>query len=400
MIGQIFSFRKDYSKMYGDENYLYKYDKILVQENKKIDITDGSIKSLAPHNDNYDYESISVGEDNVGQIVRALLSFKMLSEQYDNYSGGVLLIDEIDAGLFPAAQNSLFEVLNQYARKYNIQVIATTHSELMIKKAVGSRDKKNIKSIFLTNTYGKLIAKENLTYNEIVADLNVETFHIDDAINLPKINIYFEDQEARDFYKDLITKRKIKKVLNVMSEVNLGGDQYISLAKSKIPEFNKFSIIVLDGDKKPKKNNFICLPTNSPPDRLLYIILNDEKKESEFWRNEIGFTQSVFTKVRNKYLDKLPLGDEVDIEQRLKAFSNESSNNHGLIRESFKSFYKDADVQRLIKSKKKYRPFRIWADKNEEEVQKFEKKLISIIQEIYINTYGINRKDIHNYFEE
>lgn len=83
-------------------------NKILLQNSTKLTSTTGDVESLVGHNDNYDHESISVGEDNVGQIVRALLSFAKLKDEFLNYAGGILLIDEADAGLFPAAQIEFF----------------------------------------------------------------------------------------------------------------------------------------------------------------------------------------------------------------------------------------------------------------------------------------------------
>ena len=42
--------------------------------------------------------------------------------------GGVLLVDEIDTGLHHTVMRETWEFLHQAARKYNVQVIATTHS--------------------------------------------------------------------------------------------------------------------------------------------------------------------------------------------------------------------------------------------------------------------------------
>jgi len=38
--------------------------------------TDGTISSAVAHGENYDHESVSAGEDNAGQIILSLLSFK------------------------------------------------------------------------------------------------------------------------------------------------------------------------------------------------------------------------------------------------------------------------------------------------------------------------------------
>ena len=48
----------------------------------QITPTTGSLDSVVVHGDNYNHEAISAGEDNAGQIVQALFSFKKLKEEY------------------------------------------------------------------------------------------------------------------------------------------------------------------------------------------------------------------------------------------------------------------------------------------------------------------------------
>nr|WP_279293676.1 AAA family ATPase [Enterococcus cecorum] len=148
---------------------------------------------MAPHNSEYDFQSISVGEDNVGQIVRALLSFKKLKEEYKNYAGGILLIDEVDAGLFPAAQIELFKVLTDYCKKYDIQVIMTSHSPTMIEEVFNQSDIKNYKINYLTNTFGKIQVMPDYSWRDIDADIHAKTKKVLEDIKLPKINVYCED---------------------------------------------------------------------------------------------------------------------------------------------------------------------------------------------------------------
>ena len=46
--------------------------------------TDGTIGSAVAHGENYDHESVSAGEDNAGQIIMALMSFRKLKESLNN----------------------------------------------------------------------------------------------------------------------------------------------------------------------------------------------------------------------------------------------------------------------------------------------------------------------------
>jgi hypothetical protein len=42
--------------------------------------------------------------------------------------GGILLVDEIDTGLHYGVMEDMWKLVNETARKHNIQVFATTHS--------------------------------------------------------------------------------------------------------------------------------------------------------------------------------------------------------------------------------------------------------------------------------
>ncbi|HDS5416121.1 TPA: AAA family ATPase, partial [Escherichia coli] len=105
---------------------------LLKSNGSYVTATKGTIDSMVVHGNNYDHESVSVGEDNVGQIIQAIFSFKRLSETYPDYHGGILLIDEADAGLFPAAQLELIRILAKAAKDYDLQIIMTSHSPLII----------------------------------------------------------------------------------------------------------------------------------------------------------------------------------------------------------------------------------------------------------------------------
>ena len=81
-------------------------------------------QTLGITTDSYDWESNSSGQDNIGKILLAVLSFKRLKKQYkEEYKGGILAIDEIDATLFPGSQEELIKALSYFCSKYEIQVI-------------------------------------------------------------------------------------------------------------------------------------------------------------------------------------------------------------------------------------------------------------------------------------
>ena len=87
----------------------------------------------------------------------ALMSFKKLSEEYAEYKGGLLLIDEADAALFPTAQVNLLKTLGEHCRHLNLQVVMTSHSPVMIEYAYNESIAVNhgkFKVIYLSDTYG------------------------------------------------------------------------------------------------------------------------------------------------------------------------------------------------------------------------------------------------------
>lgn len=377
-------------------------NKILLQENTEIDVTDGFIPSLAPHNENYDYESISVGEDNVGQLIRALLSFKQLKENYPNYSGGTLLIDEVDAGLFPAAQNEFFDVLDKFCKEYYIQVIMTSHSPTMIEKAYNSieKEKHNYKINYLTDTYGAVQVRPDYSWTDIENDLLAKTKTIDKELKLPEVTIYFEDDEARAFFNALIRKKKLRKIIKI-SDTSLGGDQLNSLSNEKIPEFSSRSAIILDPDKKIKgKKNFCNLPGAFPPDQLLFDFLNKKEKNDDFWKNEISFTRVVFDKIYSKTVGTLGIPNKPDIDLQSEIEKSRKEQKKGVIREKFKNFYKDDDIQKLLNGKIKQNPFFCWKLENPILSDEFEKEFIYALKHVLIVGLKAPKPLVEEYFKK
>src|SRR5690606_768575 len=85
------------------------HNKILIIPDLKIDefnyLESKQKNTVGINTDFYDWQMNSAGQDNLGKILLAILSFKRLKEKYPNeYSKGVLVIDEIDTTLYPASQ--------------------------------------------------------------------------------------------------------------------------------------------------------------------------------------------------------------------------------------------------------------------------------------------------------
>lgn len=242
-------------------------------------------------------EMISAGEDNIGQILLALYSFKKLKTNYDNYEGGILLIDEIDVTLYPAAQIKLLKILYSKAKEFGIQIFCTTHSLELIEYAMDlklSSNNRNLIELFNLN-----IEHHNLG---IIPITNINTIKnqffvaADKEKSSEKIPVYFEDKEAIYVFKGLVTKKKILSYLSIQNNFSLSCTELLKLHKFKIPEFTTKSIVCLDGDNNVPKNikNYISLPSenNYPPERFIFEILDDNN--SDYWNNTKNYSHEIF----------------------------------------------------------------------------------------------------------
>lgn len=251
-------------------------------------------------------EMISSGEDNLGQILLSVFSFKKLKETLkEHYNGGILLIDELDATLYAAAQIKLIDFLLEYSKILNLQIFFTTHSMVILEHLELLKKKKlNENSIKIFST--TLDNKDNLEISEIEHSYTLKNEFLVTAgekIITNKINIYFEDSEALYVFNGLMTGYKTSNNKSINSRINkinctLSCNTYKSLYDHKIPEFEKQSIICVDGDQNyniNKMKTFIELPLKKlPPEEFIFDLLADSK--SKYWENTTDYSHSHFMK--------------------------------------------------------------------------------------------------------
>lgn len=357
--------------------------------------THGTITSAVAHGDNYNHESVSAGEDNAGQIIMALLSFKKLKSEYPDYKGGLLLIDEADAGLFPTAQVNLLKILERECRKLSLQVIMTSHSPVMIEYAHAQSQhehSKKFKTVYLSNTFGSVQVMQDWSWAKISADIHTKTVSAGPMAILPKVNVYFEDKEAENFFEALMARQPAKKFTTPMSEVTLGCTNYVNLIKNKVPEFTDKSVICLDSDAHPhinKKNykTVVLLPGELPPDQLIFQHLYNLSPEDSFWQNELQFTRDVFTNATRNIINELKIaGANVDLNERIKAYKGELKP-----RDIFKKFYKSEDMQKILScGNKPYNAWKHWINTNPVLVNQFLEQFKTTIYSIMKNGYAVD----------
>lgn len=264
--------------------------------------TDYAIDSIAStnkhtasiHQNNHDALAISAGQDNLGKILIAVLSFKRLMDKYPkDYKGGLILIDEIESTFHPFAQNRLIKKLYKYSRDYKIQFIFTTHSPSVIKSAFFDKhNSKDAKLVYLKKVGDSIKGYNNQKVEDVIAELSGEV--ISKTKYIQKIDIYSEDIIARYYLSSLLSgfKGKFK-----LSTCTLGAEEYIELVRVGMDSIVN-SLIILDGDKNNKKinnklrnmkcKNIIFLPGYECPEKYFYSFLYELDDDDDFWDNELG----------------------------------------------------------------------------------------------------------------
>lgn len=267
----------------------------------------------------YSSLSISLGQDSLSAITSAFASFFQLKEELgDKYHGGILIIDEIEAGLHPKAQLRLIQKIQKQARDLKLQVIATTHSLTVIKEILESNENQSKSGnildsvVYLMDTrLPKIMTDPN--YTKIKSDMLLLDMQVKDE----PITVYFEDDEAKYFFEKIMEYRRIKPNHEFGKELDLiplkiGCNILISL--SKAVKYFKSTVIVLDNDVATREtnreivnqNDNICILPQSvnitensdgakrTPEGLIYDFLleklNDCQDCRDFWQDMGRYT--------------------------------------------------------------------------------------------------------------
>ncbi|MEE3670574.1 AAA family ATPase [Actinobacillus pleuropneumoniae] len=240
-----------------------------------------------------DSNTISVGEDNLFVILNALYSAKYYSS-VTNKRPSIILIDEIDAGLHPSLQFRLLNLLREFSRNFNIQIIFTTHSLYLIDKALKNRD--NI--IYLMKSANNSVSlMQNPDIFKIEMHLNSETRQ--DLYKDKKLPIFSEDDEARimiNIIFDTLSENdqqfaSIRHYFHLV-QMKSGCQNLKTLFKDRVLTANTLkAICILDGDSRTHelKHNIISLPGQNSPEKITFQHLDkllSNKSYNDFWCNE------------------------------------------------------------------------------------------------------------------
>lgn len=344
-------------------------------------VLDSSSKNkVGIDNPKYSATSNSNGQDNLTQLIQAVLSFEELKQKLgDDYYGGLLAIDELDAALHPAVQINLVNWLFKMSKSIGLQVVFTTHSisllEAMTKLRLskGAKEGQVIVDHLVKDNYqnSKIKIKENPTLDFITKRLKNE-------ISVPgesskTINVLTEDSTARWFLELLIQSETGKvfpelKKLNLL-ELDISWNHLVKLISSDYDTFKNL-IVILDPDMRGSlKDSFnkliddlpyigqvdkagaslLILPGNYSIEKQIYEYLMSLNDDHAFYNDsDIGDA--------GIYYDPLHNG----IEYQLGTDKKESTN--------YKNWAKD---HRFVFKK----AVNYWINDNSEEVELFLKNL-------------------------
>ena len=227
---------------------------------------------------NYGALANSAGQDNLGQIILTFLSFKKLKvERGEDYNGGLILIDEIDATLHPSAQSRLLSRMIKWAKEACLQVFFTTHSMHLVRETlqkVGNSGKNDFtRVIYITKSYGNLEVYKNPSFEAISND--VEATIANRTISPLEVPVLTEDDVARDFLKYII-KRSGKVFGLRYSEAHIS---YMEMAKliSGFPSFFMKALILFDPDASLPENRKMIEQNHLKPPFVLDGAAHDPK---------------------------------------------------------------------------------------------------------------------------
>jgi len=269
--------------------------RILILMDKSVkpeDIKSPNKEFLAMQTAKYSHLGNSAGQDNLGQILTSILSFRELKSKKEDYSGGIFLIDEIDTTLYAGSQIKLIESLYKFSHDYDLQIIFTTHS-LEILDYLKKKKKWNSKINFFESLDGKIHNRIDPSLIDIRSKILVQTKQKE---AIPPVEVLCEDKITEFWCKNLLKGSEIKKYLHIQ-EGPFGAGTLQSLATRKHSAFKKM-LFVLDADcngKTPfeKCPRTLILPGKYSPEKELYLFLKNLDESDDFWDNDFNFTYQV-----------------------------------------------------------------------------------------------------------
>lgn len=278
------------------------YSRVMVDQEKTIGVVRMSKhrqkETLLVNTASYDFLANSAGQDNLGQILGALISFERLASLLgEEYRGGLLLIDELDVTLFPSSQVRLFDLLKEQAATLKLQVVFTTHSMTLLEKAIGETQAKGdaVKVLYLKKRESGIKLTIDPPIEEIQADLMVVPLRPKKDF---KVEVWCEDNEAK-WVLGRIMSARLKRKCDLVS-ANLSCGELGELAVRNIASLRYVCFVVdADSNKGAAKRirdcsrRFVLPGGGKSPEQSIYDLLCGLSDEDVFWANSRQYTKQV-----------------------------------------------------------------------------------------------------------
>lgn len=143
--------------------------------------------------------SQSIGQDNLGNIISALVDIHMLSQDID-FKGALICIDEIDVSLHPDTQIRLLDLFEQLSDDLKIQFVVSTHSLTILKEVLKKEQHNNddFRVVYLKTPSAPYVT-ESKSYELLKADMFGSL-----SFQRPKVKVYFEDEIGKTLFEILM----------------------------------------------------------------------------------------------------------------------------------------------------------------------------------------------------
>ena len=214
--------------------------------------------SIKLRNDFHEYSEAFAGSGETATV-------RLVHELLNSVEGSLVLLDEPEVSLHPAAQKRLKIFLLNQIILHKHQIIIATHSPNLIEEL----PKEAIKIFAQKIDNGKFIIKENILPEEAF-------YFIGQQIN-DKINLIVEDKLAKKIIERVLEKIGPEVNNRFVTQLIPGGAE--TIMKNYIPvhcNTNNYKyFFVFDGDKKRVENLFDILT------------LSEQDKTEDFLRNKI-----------------------------------------------------------------------------------------------------------------
>lgn len=309
--------------------------------------------------------SQSIGQDNIGNIISALVDVYVLSMQ-DGYDGALLCIDEIDVSLHPDTQIRLLNLFDKLSDELSIQFVVSTHSLSILKETIKKENKNSVdyKVVYIKNSMAPYIADSH-SYELLEADMFGSL-----SFDTPKVRVYFEDPVGKELFRILF--KAFRNILNAIKDgvdepylrhssdvkdyvaindriivqrnmenfeekINqiptiLGCEELIKICEAD--SYFKRVIFVLDGDaryKEPLQKPRICEYINQKYDQKK-LKLNDRKHPQnicffpDYFAPE-SFLYRIIYKISNAPIDNYDFWRSMDMKEKTALYTTDKIKN-------------------------------------------------------------------------